>query len=375
MRPRSIAAALYSRLMDLRATIFELGLSPQWKTPVPCISVGNIRWGGTGKTPLCQWLLGWARQQGLRPALLTRGYRARPHYLPFHVRPDSPVGQAGDEPLLLARSNPQARIIVDPRRIRSGPWAWEKWRPDLFVLDDGFQHLAVQRDLNLVLLIPQDLDQDWNRTIPHGPWREGAQALHRADAFLLKTFDPLTPRLERLMTQRLAGFVKPVFHCFAIPAGLINLISGEHRHSLPDAGYALVSGIANPFSLERTAQALLQTLPVRHFAFADHHDFSLEDLARITRQAEAQDITHIVCTAKDATKIQPLLGPNAKQRWWSLEMELDFAPPGPGQEDFAAWLQRRMRALSSPLPAPFHPKSNNPGGPENCLSANSTVCA
>lgn len=374
MRPRSLAAALYSRLMDLRATIFELGLSPRWKAPVPCISVGNIRWGGTGKTPLCQWLLGWAQEQGLRPALLTRGYRARPPFLPFHVRPDSPVDQAGDEPLLLARSTPQARIIVDPRRIRSGPWAWRKWRPDLFVLDDGFQHLAVQRDLNLVLLIPQDLDQDWNQTIPRGPWREGAQALHRADAFLLKTFDPLTPRLKRLMTQRLAGFAKPVFLCFATPRGLTNLISGEHRLSLPDAGYALVSGIANPFSLERTAQTLLQALPVRHFAFADHHEFSLEDLSRIIRQAGAQGIKHLICTAKDATKIQPLLAWNPEVQWWSLEMELGFAQPGPGQEDFATWLRRRMQALSGPWPAhplsaPLVPRPTHPVPPASVSCA------
>jgi tetraacyldisaccharide 4'-kinase len=169
MRLLSPPAALYAAVMSLRAAAYARGVLPSWRPPRPCVSVGNIRWGGTGKTPVCSWLLDWAAQSNKQCVLLTRGYRAHPPNLPFLVEPDTSPDEAGDEPLLLARANPAAKIVVDPKRARAGKWAWDAWQPDLFVLDDGLQHMAVARDVNLALLTPQDLDTDWNKVIPNKP--------------------------------------------------------------------------------------------------------------------------------------------------------------------------------------------------------------
>ena len=146
LRPllRPLGAA-YRRLMAARRARWEAG-DAAFRPARPCVSVGNIAWGGTGKTPVVDWLLGWSEARGLRPAVLTRGYKARPPVLPLRVAPGCTVEEAGDEPLMLALEHPASAVLVDPDRRRSGRWAEERLHPDLFVLDDGFQHVKVRRD-------------------------------------------------------------------------------------------------------------------------------------------------------------------------------------------------------------------------------------
>lgn len=344
----SLPAWLYARLMSWRETAYARGLRHRWRPPAPCISVGNIRWGGTGKTPLCQWLLHWANSSGLRCVVLTRGYKAAPPAAPFLVRQDSPASHAGDEPLLLARSAPDARIVVDPKRTRSGPWAWDQWRPDLFLLDDGFQHLPVIRDLNLVLLIPADLDRDWGRTIPAGPWREGPRALARADAFLVKAEGREFELLRPLIIQRLAGLGKPCFGFALAPSQLINLRTGEVVRAV-NTPYLLVSGVARPAAVEQSASDLLQAPPAAHLAFGDHHVFTQRDIIRIMRQAHAHNASDVVCTAKDAVKLGVLLEQDTALRWWQLDVRVRFEERLSADQPFPGWLDRRLSAVKKSM--------------------------
>ncbi|SDB58944.1 lipid-A-disaccharide kinase [Desulfonatronum thiosulfatophilum] len=334
--------------MSWRSKAYGRGLLQRWRPPSPCISVGNIRWGGTGKTPVCHWLLNWASQSGMNCVVLTRGYRARPPALPFLVRPDSSAAEAGDEPLLLARANLDAHIVIDPKRIRSGNWAWQQWRPDLFLLDDGFQHLPVIRDINLALLLPQDLDRDWNRVVPGGPWREGAKALARADAFLIKLvgLDEVPTALRDLIATRLSPFDKPIFFFAPSPGGLTNLQTAEQVDRLPEkhgSSYMLVSGVANPALVDHTASTLLGAAPRRHDAFADHHAFSRREIEDIVRKAGSAGVGHVVCTAKDAVKIRELLGPDTPVQWWSMDMTVRFVPESEKSPCFVKWLEQRLK--------------------------------
>lgn len=347
MRLLSPPAALYGALMSLRAAAFAWGVLSTWQPPRPCISVGNIRWGGTGKTPVCAWLLEWAAGRGQQCVLLTRGYRAHPPHLPFLVGPDASPRQAGDEPLLLARSSPEAKIVVDPKRTRSGKWAWANLRPDLFVLDDGFQHLAVARDINLVLLTLPDLDADWQKVVPSGPWREGLSALSRADAFLIKLpdLDMATPARQNRIRDRLGDQGKPIFFFAPEPLRLTNLLTGEHRSGLPaQAGerYMLFSAVADPLSVEHTASGFLGVKATRFDTFADHHFFTTADVRGLARKAEAVHTNHLVCTAKDAVKIRDILPHQQTPQWWSLDMSVRFAPFTPGASRFEDWLERHV---------------------------------
>ena len=358
MRLLSPPAALYRALMALRAAAYARGVFSAWRPPRPCISVGNVRWGGTGKTPVCAWLLDWAAENNKQCVLLTRGYRAHPPRFPFLVEPDASPHEAGDEPLLLARSNPAAKIVVDPKRTRGGKWAWATWQPDLFVLDDGLQHMAVARDVNLALLTLQDLDTDWNKVVPSGPWREGPSALSRADAFLIKLPDPgmVTPALRQRITTRLGDREKPIFFFAPRPLRLTNIRTGERRNDLPpQAGqngqrYLLFSGVADPLSVEHTASNFLGRKPVRFDAFADHHPFSAKDVARLAQKATTANTDHLVCTAKDAVKIRDVLpqeqeanrDPLQVPHWWSLDMSVRFAPFTTDALRFEDWLERRL---------------------------------
>ena len=168
----------------------------RWKSSRPCVAIGNISWGGTGKTPVTDWLLAWADRKGLRAAVLTRGYGAKPSRLPLLVESGTPASECGDEPLMLSRRHPRAAVMVDPERGRAGrALEASDAAPDIFFLDDGFQHVRAGRDLDLVLLDQDDVrfsplpgrpPSNWNRIIPAGTWREPVSALHQAAAFLVK---------------------------------------------------------------------------------------------------------------------------------------------------------------------------------------------
>ena len=325
----------YARLMRLRAELYTSGRFPSWQPPAPCVSVGNISWGGTGKTPVVSWLLHWAIEQGLTPAVLTRGYGGHPPRTPYEVQLSSPAHEAGDEPLMLKRAHPRARIMVDPNRVRAGR-ACTGDVPGLFVLDDGFQHLRVRRDVNLCLLSPQDLDVGWNRVIPAGTWREDASALKRADAFLVNRMFGEDDCLETLARIKLTILGKPIFFFQVVARHIANAVTGEVRTSLQGERYLLVTGIANPRKAPQTFKRDLGEMPVHHLIFPDHHPFSHADWQAITNRAERARCAHILCTPKDAVKLAPF----ADERLWVPRLSTTFTATG--SEIFPTWLRERV---------------------------------
>lgn len=342
--------------------------------PVPCVSVGNISWGGTGKTPVTGWLLDWAAARGLRAAVLTRGYGASPPDLPFFVKPDANVRQAGDEPLMLARRYPSAAIVVDPRRKRAAARLFldaEKGGcrpPDLFILDDGFQHISMGRHLDLVLMDADDFRagprSNWNRVIPAGTWREPQSALSRAGAFLVKTTEQEWPGLAEAMVDRLAPCSRPIFAFTLRCRGLLycspsaEFASAEESEHVspvkrisapvPDAPlpdgpaepYLLVTGVGNPEQVKETAAAFMGTPPSRVVTFPDHHAYTRSDAIVL-----AACNMPVLCTAKDAVKLSGLGLP----RLYALDVEADFfaslndsSSTAPGIA-FSAWWERWWR--------------------------------
>jgi tetraacyldisaccharide 4'-kinase len=332
------ASQAYGAALRIRAQAYRRGLLRSWRPPVPCISVGNIRLGGTGKTPMVAWLLTWAKEQGLTPLVLTRGYRSRPPFLPYPVTPASPVDEAGDEPLLLAQHAPWARIIVDPNRVRAGRKALAENPFDIIILDDGFQHLRVQRDIDLCLLAPSDLDADWNRVLPAGPWREDASALARAHAFLVGCEAVDEEMLDVLSRLRL-GTQRPIYRVeFRIPAAR-QMHGTEKRTRLHNTRALLVTGVARPGRVWRLLQRDLGVHPLGHLTFPDHHPFSASDWQYIQETATRLHAEIILATGKDAVKLAPL----ADERLWILDLTVDFSPIT-AHPPFPQWITERWRA-------------------------------
>lgn len=329
----------YAQLMRLRAKAYTRHILPSWKPPVPCISVGNISWGGTGKTPVVAWLLDWAQQEGLVPAVLTRGYGGTPPYKPYPVLQTSPARESGDEPLMLKRAFPQALIIVDPKRTRGGKFICTHAMPDLLVLDDGFQHLRVRRDINLCLFSPQDLESQWNRVIPSGSWREDASAINRADAFLVNNMREEDDCLEALARIKLPGRGKPIFFFQVNAQAVVNAYTGERLPRLNGIRFLAVTGVANPNKIINTFKADLGQQPQRHLVYPDHHAFTAADWQTISQTAEALQCSHIICTPKDAPKLAPL----ADNRLWMPQLSTSFTSTG--TQSFESWLHERWNII------------------------------
>ena len=310
-----------------------------WRRPFPwAISAGAARARPRWPTGL----LGWAENRGLQAVLLTRGYRAKPSTLPYVVRPGALAEEAGDEPLMLARNHERAHVIVDPDRTRAGKMAQRDFNPGLIVLDDGFQHMAVRRHVNLTLLRPEDLGDEWDLVLPAGSWREPKSALTRADAFMIKISPKAFKELRPSIDRRLGLLFKPVFSFSIVPTGVRHVVSGRAASDFNQAEYLLVSGVGEPVQVAATAKSYFGKAPKEHLVFRDHHAYSKKDVLNIVRAAERAGCPAILCTPKDAVK----LGPLCTEAFWQFDLRVEFGPSTLGKSiTFESWWETRFEEI------------------------------
>jgi tetraacyldisaccharide 4'-kinase len=238
---------------------------------------------------------------------------------------------------MLAREHPAAWVVVDPNRKRAGQWAWKTKRPDLYILDDGFQHLAVQRDINLLLIRPEDVNQNWNRVIPSGPWREGANALKRASALVFHIDPEHGHMLAQAVQDRMPELAMPMFSCSYHTRGVCKIF--DHSPVEPSATYILVSAVGNPSGVESSARQVFFDPPLDHMQFPDHHLYTSQDWTIISHRARQRKARYIVCTQKDRVKLEGL----ADSRLCVLDVCLDIAGGIGRDHEFGTWLQNEMQ--------------------------------
>ncbi|MDL2209934.1 tetraacyldisaccharide 4'-kinase [Desulfovibrio sp. OttesenSCG-928-O18] len=338
--------AAYAGVMRLRALRYGTG-TRSFRAACPVVSVGNISWGGTGKTPIVDYLLDKAAEDGVRAVVLTRGYKAAPQELPFPVGREDDPAVAGDEPLLLARRHPEALVLVDPKRSRAAAWAERHAAPQLFLLDDGMQHMAMERDLDIVLLKPEDLLDEWDRVIPSGTWREGKSALARAHAFCMKADPAVFSGIIPVAEKRLAAFGRPLFRFSLQPIGLSRLepfgdAPSETVSGLKEADYTLLCGTGNPTQVRETAHGFLGRAAAAEIIRPDHHPYMEADALHALRLGHP-----VVCTAKDAVKLAALLPYFGDLPVWVLEVRAVFGEALFTDRPFDAWWREQWRALAA----------------------------
>jgi tetraacyldisaccharide 4'-kinase len=309
---------IYRCAVARRAAAYRDGRRAVWRADVPVIVVGNLTLGGTGKSPLVAWLGRYLVEQGWRPGIVSRGYGgkgsggSRAGY-PLHVRDDTPVAQCGDEPRMLARQT-GLPVVVDPDRPRGARLLLELGC-DILISDDGLQHLALGRDLELVVV---DGRRGFGneRCLPAGPLREPLTRLARVDALLINGEPAFRPP-EGAWSFRLA------------PQCWRSLSDARIRPLLPlpfSGPVHALAGIGNPHRFFATLAEL--GVEAEPHALADHHRFTAADFA-------FDDDRPLVMTAKDAEKCRHL----APAGSWVLEVA---AEPEPG---FVAWLEAQLAAL------------------------------
>ena len=339
-----IFSPLYAGIMRLRAWMYRRGiLFRQERFPVVVVSIGNLTLGGTGKTPLVMYVTRRLLGMGRSPAILSRGYGGKAKGAVNVVTDGKTIAltaaEAGDEPLLLAESLPGVPILVGPKRVPLGRAAIDRFPVDTLVLDDGFQHLAVARDLDLVLFSARSLLGN-GRVFPGGPLREPVAALHRAHAFVITGVDGENRGAAETFKGRLmAAFPgKPVFMGEYLPSALVH---SEHGHPLAiDKGRHLplhgFAGIANPDSFRRTLEqgGFLLT---GFTSFQDHHTYSATDVAELVAAARARKGVALITTEKDYVKLAPFFG---EFPILALRVELFM------EESFDRFLAERLDRLS-----------------------------
>lgn len=295
------------------------------KLSAPVISIGNLSVGGTGKTPLAIWMCRIFLGMGLYPAVLTRGY-GRTGSGSGLVPPVNDVAESaslfGDEPAMISEYLPSVQVWVGRDRAASGNAALARGGVDVLLLDDGFQHLGLDRDLDIVLL---DCRSPFGNglVLPAGPLREPISNLGRADAFVIthagKYPDarPLKDELQRLFPG------VPVFVCRHKMKG-ITLKRGEPAvplETLSDCKAVAFAGIAGPegfFSELRKAGLNI----CERLSFPDHHRYTARDFSKIFLCASDHGAEVIITTSKDAVRIpRPY-----RDAFATVELDLDFGP-------------------------------------------------
>jgi tetraacyldisaccharide 4'-kinase len=319
-------AFLYGLGVRFRLWCYRQGWYAAIRLPCRVVSVGNLTVGGTGKTPVVILLTEWLLAQGQRVAILSRGYK-RSGRSPFvlvsdgrHVLVDS--AESGDEPALIAQRCPGAVVAVGADRAALGRWVVEHFPIDCLVLDDGFQHLAVRRDLDLVLLDAMDAT-GLDALLPAGRLREPLAGLARAGAVLITRAD--SPAQVDAVRSRIGTVpdapstqVEIVFR----PEALIP-VTGDQRRE-PDWGRGksawLVCGIGNSASFRRSAEAIGLAV-LGETVFRDHHAYGPVDVQVVRAIAARLNAALVVTTEKDAVKLAPLL--DAGDPWWALRVRAE----------------------------------------------------
>jgi tetraacyldisaccharide 4'-kinase len=327
-RPLSPA---YSNLMKVRAWAYRNGYLATRRLSCPVISIGNLSLGGTGKTPHVLATANWLKSRGIRPAVVSRGYGGRAKRGPLVVSDGTNVlvshRDAGDEPVMMAEALSDIPIVVGSDRYAGGRLAIERFGAQAIVLDDGFQHMALFRDIDIVLLPAVNFfGTRW--VFPGGDLREPVSALSRATAILLTRADALSFADQEIGRRELQTMVtgRPVFLSEMRATRFISM-KGEVEAVDALAGEPLfaVCALAGPEFFFATLEELGTDLRGK-VAFHDHYSYKRNDLIKLMAQAGKHGAKALVTTHKDRVKIEPIwreLAANDEEPIpvWVLEIE------------------------------------------------------
>ena len=299
---------LYDAVTRTRLSLYRRGTFHTTKLDRPVISIGNITTGGTGKTPLVEWVARTIAAHGKKVCILTRGYGRKDPHLQVIVSDGYGVlaspAEAGDEPFLLAtKLTGQAAVISSADRIAAAQEAIKDFGTECFVLDDGFQHLRLARDLNIVTI---DATNPWGggSLLPYGRLREKPEGLSRADCVVITRCDQVgSVDALRQEILRLAG-ERPIFRSQMRPVRVSSLKNSAETLAAP-ARVAAFCAVGNPASFFENVRRVGYELAVQK-SFPDHHVYAQAEIDAIVKEARETGATALVTTAKDAVKLRTL---------------------------------------------------------------------
>lgn len=303
-------AYLWEGYYRVRRFFYTYGYLGQNVFQVPIISIGNLTFGGTGKTPFTLWLSEFYARHDLKVMILMRGYRGKLEKSSGILRGGRKLGynpfDYGDEPLLLARRLETASIVVGRNRSENLRYYFANEKPDVVLLDDGHQHLKLYRDLNIVLfdaLMPLER----YKVAPRGYMREGFTALKDADLVVIGRADQANRENIESLKELIRGYAPPgtIFAEIGYrPSGVFNARTSARMdvQALQGRKVICLAGIASPVSFYALVESLGADIIERH-TFPDHHYFTGEEVHAIVEAARERDAM-VLTTEKDMVKLR-----------------------------------------------------------------------
>ena len=305
-----ILSLLYALIVTLRNLLFGCGIKSVIEVPVPVISVGNITTGGTGKTPMVAWIAKWLRDRNKRVTLLSRGYGGID-------------GGPNDEALELYRRLPDVPHLQNPDRVASAFTAVEELDSEVLVLDDGFQHRRLGRNLNL-LLIDATCPFGFGYVLPRGLMREPMRAMRRADLIVITRVVSVDTEQVTRIEQRIAAVCgdTPIVKVSHQPTRLVNSSGNQLPiESLRGRNIATFCAIGNPMAFEGSIERMgAQVVESRRFP--DHHVFTQDDINSLESMMNECDAEILICTCKDLVKVG--VDQIADYEIWAVEIEVSL---------------------------------------------------
>jgi tetraacyldisaccharide 4'-kinase len=277
-------------LVGARDALYRNGVLQTYRLHHPVISVGNITVGGTGKTPLVILLAERFRDEGYRPVVLSRGYKRKSAgivVVSTGKGPTVPWHVAGDEPYLIARRAGGVAVVVGADRYAAGLVAEEQNLGNLFILDDGFQHRRLFRDVDLVTIDPAEWAAG-EKLFPYGRWREPREAIQRADAAIVQASEVDLP-----------GLSIPTFRIETVLDGIYKGNEPVRMDTLRNRAITAFAGIAKPHRFFAALESLGIT-PTQRAGFRDHHTYTKHELENLGGEFQ-------ITTEKDAVKLDGMV--------------------------------------------------------------------
>lgn len=304
------AEAPYTAAVRWRNHRFDADHARSLRVNVPVISVGNITLGGTGKTPLVKWIAHWLRDRGLRVALVSRGYGVEP-------------GARNDEALELEQALPDVPHLQNPDRVAAARVAIEELASQVILLDDGFQHRRLARDLDIVLLDAWE-PFGFGHVFPRGTLREPISSLRRAQVICLTRADQVDADRRNAVRERARQVAPEAVWCEAVHAPRSLLAANgrsEPIEELRGKRIAAFCGIGNPSAFRRTLEGLgCEVVTWREFP--DHHQYTAADVENLSNWATRETVDMVVCTHKDLVKLQIDAAGNRQLRALVVELAI-----------------------------------------------------
>ena len=318
----------YGAAVAARNAAYDHQWLKQARLPARVVSVGNVTVGGAGKTACIELIAKKLTADGRRVAILSRGYGGlrRAYWLRVEggrlcVNGDALAAADGlaDEPQLLALSVEGTPVVVGADRARTGAWAVKQFRPDVLLLDDGFQHRRLHRDCDVVLVHARMPLGGW-ALLPRGPMREPLSALQRAQVVVMTKVDEAW-ETSAALAERLRSFNRHAVLATAVhePTAVVDTSSGERHEPRRLAGrrVGLLSSIGDPDGFEATVKRLHATI-LWHRAFPDHHRYTQADVAWVLDEANRTRPDVVLTTQKDHVRLRPWTtdqGPGTVPLW------------------------------------------------------------